>query len=141
MRQPKTLTRLAKFIRELARRLVGELYDGPGAPRRLRKYVEDFADLHPHATRDDWITYTIEFANESYRSGYVRGYEDSVRVDLDLGPSPEMVADAMDPAWRDDDRAIVLEELQRPVPDTWQDEIVMADALVAAWLANSKERQ
>jgi hypothetical protein len=97
------MTPFAKWTRNLFERLSGKFYEGPECPERIAKMVIDFANVHPTATRGDWVAFATRLAAEAYTSGYVRGFERSERDDAAktwLSTSPEAMADRLDPDWR-----------------------------------------
>lgn len=129
------------FLRRVARRIVGEREQPRPVPDRLRATAEDFARLNPHATRAEWIEMSSNLAAEAYRTGLSRGWEESVRRDLDLGPSPEEIADAIDPDWREPERGIDPVALARKVPDEYDVDEVTREAIEEARLmAMARER-
>lgn len=73
MRSLKYLFR--KFIQWAA----GVFYEGPEAPPRLATAVDAFQFTHPVASRDQWAAFALEMAEEAYRAGYQRGYEQRVQ--------------------------------------------------------------
>lgn len=94
------MTPLAKLSRGVLERLAGVFYEGPEPPTRLARMVVLFARAHPRATRRTWADFAADHAAESYRSGYVRGFEEAERRWGRPGPSPEELADQRDPGWR-----------------------------------------
>jgi hypothetical protein len=98
------VTPLARFAKRALERLFGTWEEGVEPPARLREMVLLFAEHHPMATRGEWLEFAAGHAAESYRTGYLRGLEASLR-DEEAKPwreaSPEALADALDPGWRD----------------------------------------
>ncbi len=98
------MTPFGNWLRRQWERWVGKWYEGPTPPQRLREMVVLFANMYPHATRQEWVEFAAGHAGEAYTSGYVRGWERSER-DPEAMPwrvtNPEMIADEMDPGWRD----------------------------------------
>ncbi len=96
------MTPLKKWLRNRAEKWLHQHYEGPAAPKRLREEVIAFANLHPHATRDKWVAFATDFANQCYESGYLRGVEWAERDPdaFDASLPPDMIADQMDPDWR-----------------------------------------
>lgn len=91
-----------KWLRKLAEKYAETYYEGPHPPARLSQMVVYFANLYPHATRQEWIAFAQGHAEECYRSGYSRGEEWAERDEDAQIPSgqPEAIADALDPDWR-----------------------------------------
>lgn len=98
------MTRLGRWWRQRLERHLRRYYEGPEPPRRLVDHAFLFANECPKATRGDWIAFAIHLANEAYKSGWVRGYEASERGGVEhparRTPTPEDIADEMDPGWR-----------------------------------------
>jgi len=96
------MTRFGKWVRNNLEKYLGKYYEGFDAPDRLRAMVIAFANFYPQATRDQWIAFATAHAAESYRSGYMRGYEYIERDPDSWMPDvpPELIADQMDPNWR-----------------------------------------
>jgi hypothetical protein len=90
------VTRLARFVRNILEMLLARFYEGPEPPKRLAEMVLVFANMHPRATRAEWTAFAQAHANETYRTGYVRGLEFAER-DLDRRPKddPERLMAAM----------------------------------------------
>lgn len=95
------MTPLVRWLRNRAEAWLGRLYEGPSAPKRLREQAIAFANMHPNATRGEWLAFAAGFAEECYEAGYVRGLEWAERDPEPEGgkPSPEEIADEMDPDW------------------------------------------
>lgn len=70
---------LQRFIRNVTQRIRKTYYEGPDPPNRIRAMVNDFANAHPQATRQDWVEFSSSLAEEFYRSAYTRGLEWSER--------------------------------------------------------------
>jgi hypothetical protein len=96
------MTPVLKFIKRLTEKWFGEWSEGPDPPDRIMNMVFVFALEHPHATRGDWIRFSIEHAAEAYRSAYQRGVEWVERDPAGTRPDipPEVIADQLDPNWR-----------------------------------------
>jgi hypothetical protein len=105
------LTPVLRFLKRQVEHYLGSFYEGPEPPRRLRRMVLLFANAHPKATRREWAEFAAAHAAEAYQSGYTRGWERSER-DADAMPwlvqEPEIVADALDPGWRDGPNALLV---------------------------------
>lgn len=99
------MTPLKKYLRKLAERFLGTYEEGEKAPKRLREQVMAFAEMYPKATRLEWMTFAAGFAEECYEAGFIRGVEwaerDPEALTFEPGKSPEEIADAMDPTWRE----------------------------------------
>jgi hypothetical protein len=97
------VTPFVRWLKRVIEKLFGRWNETYEAPERLREMVVLFANMHPHATRADWLEFAAGHAAEAYRSGYIRGWERSER-DAEAMPwattSPEVIADEMDPDWR-----------------------------------------
>lgn len=94
-------TPIVRLVRQLVERVASRFYEAEDPPARLAQFVDDFAMLHPRATRQQWCDMAKALADGSYRAGYQRGYERSERApgaDLPATP-PELVADSMDLGW------------------------------------------
>lgn len=93
-----------------------------------------FASMNPGATRAQWAEFAGALADEAYGSGYIRGVEWAER-DFDGGeprPSPEALADAIDPAWRErpwQPQAYLAGDPDAPVPEERTADEAMAEAL------------
>ena len=98
------MTPFGNWVKRQWERWVGVWYEGPEPPQRLGEMVVLFANMHPHATRAEWVAFASGHAGQAYMSGYVRGWERSER-DPDVMPwrvsSPNTIADEMDPGWRE----------------------------------------
>lgn len=68
-----------RMLRNMAQRVAKVFYEGPEPPKRLAVAVDEFARANQHATQRDWSTFALHFAQECYRTGYVRGLEWSER--------------------------------------------------------------
>jgi hypothetical protein len=88
-------------VTRLAEKLAGHFYEGPEPPERIAEMARVFASLHPRATRGEWLAMAEELAREAYRSGWVRGFEYAERDPEEPAVSPEVIADAHLPGWRD----------------------------------------
>ncbi len=116
------MTPLVRWFRDVREKLFGRFYDGPQPPERLDKIVVVFSHLHQNATKRDWVEFAIAHARESYRSGWVRGFE-HVERDPDERAiiehaDPDVMADALDPDWRwSPEVELSGERLDVPVPE------------------------
>jgi hypothetical protein len=125
--------RVKKWLRGQAERWIEQHYEGPEPPARLGEQVLSFANMFPHATRGEWVTFAADFADQCYRSGYIRGVEWAERdpAAFDSKVPPEMIADQMDPDWRW--RPAVVLELPAGdvVPETYEQHEVIRDQVAA----------
>jgi|ERR1700722_2026544 len=114
-------TPIVRWFRNLREKLLGKFYDGPEAPDRLRQMVVVFANTNPTATRLEWIRFAVEHAKESYRAGWVRGYEYTERDPDERAVmrhvDPEMIALAMDPDWEWSPEVKLAEDPATVVPE------------------------
>lgn len=94
--------RVKKWVRKRLELFAGTYEEGADPPNRIRKQVEAFASLNPHATRAEWIEFAARFSGETYAAGYIRGVEWAEREpDAGVVPGlPEAIADDLDPEWR-----------------------------------------
>lgn len=112
------MTRFSRFFRRMFEKWVGAFYEGPEPPDRLGDMVIVFANLHPRATRAQWAKFATEHARECYRSGWVRGMENSERDEREPEIEPEVMADAMDGgAWRERPAG---PRMEAPPDDDWR---------------------
>ena len=79
-----------RWLVRVAERLARRYYEGPDPPRRIAQAVDSFVVLHPKASRWEWTEFARLQCEESYRSGYVRGVERSVR-DRDYSVEPHLL--------------------------------------------------
>lgn len=112
------MTPFKRLVVSTLEKAIGRYYEGPEPPGYIDRMVEQFAQDAPRATRGQWVAFALGLAQEAYRAGYTRGYEYVERTD-DWHPTlpPEVVADMMDPTWKDDERGINLAEAGAIVPD------------------------
>lgn len=95
------MTPLMKWLRKQRDKWLGTWEEGPEPPERLRLMVVDFANRHLGASRKQWVDFATGLAGESYRSGYLRGFDYTERThDWRPDVPPEVLADWVDPAWR-----------------------------------------
>jgi hypothetical protein len=95
------VTPFLRLCKRLWERVIGTWDEGPEPPVRLREAVLMFANMHPRATRRDWVNFASHFAGESYRTGFIRGWEMDVRTAEHpwKGEPPELMANMLDPGW------------------------------------------
>lgn len=95
------LTPVGRFLRNLGEKLAKRFYEGPEPPERIARYAEEFAILHPGATRAEWVRFATGLGQTFYRSGWTRGFEWTDR-DLDRRDplvDPDRLAHAMGHDW------------------------------------------
>ncbi len=111
------MTPVGKAIRRIADRIAKRLYEGPEPPRRLADEVRAFRRLYPDASGDEWEEFATTIAENSYRDGYVRGFEWTER-DLDSKPKddPDVLAEQMRHDWAPSDNPDVRLALQQGDP-------------------------
>jgi hypothetical protein len=127
------MTRLGRWIRNFIEWFLRRYYEGPDAPPRLAQNVTAFAALHPHATVAEWMEFSSRFANECYRTGYVRGLEWAER-DLDRRDpvdDPEVLLDKRDNDWSWVNMAPNDEEMRRIVSSNPYDHLSPEERLLA----------
>lgn len=108
------MTPLVRWFRNLREKLFGSFFEGPAPPDRLAQMAIVFANTNPTATRAEWLRFCIEHARESYRAGWVRGYEYTERDPDERAiisqVDPDVVATAMDPDWQWSPEVTLTEE-------------------------------
>lgn len=134
------MTPFVRAARWVLERLAGTFYEGPEPPLRLSEMVDDFLALNPTPDHEEWSEFSRELARESYRVGFVRGYEHDVRdwdrSEIYRQKDPERLADALDPSWRD--RPYVEEH--DPAPPSATASLSGAGILEAAFRKARRER-
>lgn len=95
------MTPFLRLLKRAVEKLLGQWDEGPEPPERFREAVMMFANDNPHATRREWMEFATYFAGETYRTGFVRGWEMDVRTAEQpwKGEPPEAMANALDPGW------------------------------------------
>lgn len=83
------MTVIRRKLRDILERLLGRFYEGPRPPPRIREEVGLFALMHPHASAEDWAEFAVRFAENCYRDGFVRGFEQSERDPDRIEPEPD----------------------------------------------------
>jgi len=115
------VTPAVKWLTRLRDKWLGNFYEGPEPPQRLREIVVVFANLHSRATRAEWLEFAAAHAEEAYRCGYVRGFENAERDPDPIDVPPERLADQMDPSWRWQPNVLLTDPLGivqgEPLPD------------------------
>lgn len=92
------MTRFARWWRDLLERWSERYFEGPEPPARLTEMAIAFAEMHPNATRREWVAFAAAHARNSYSSGYARGYEYVERdPDFFKDRSPDEAAAQLDP--------------------------------------------
>lgn len=118
----KKLAPFTKWLRNLFQKMRSTFYEGPEPPTRLAKVVLAFAHHNKNATRKEWIEFSIQFAEECYRSGYQRGIEWYHRdpEQSKLPVDPDILADAESHDWQWTDGIPSQDELaiDKEVPET-----------------------
>jgi hypothetical protein len=111
------VTKLDRWIRNAAERLLERFYEGPRPPMRLAEEVAAFGAANPSATREEWARFATRLAHGAYRDGFTRGFEWAERdLDrLDMG-DPERVAELLrhDFEWHSPDH-LTSDELRERV--------------------------
>lgn len=98
------MTPFAAWVRRRLEKALGRFEEGAEAPARIREQAIAFANVMRKSTRKEWAEFAADYAEECYRSGYLRGVEWAERDPAPAAgtrPSPEEIADAVDPTWRD----------------------------------------
>lgn len=91
---------VARLLRDTFERLTARFYEGPEPPPRLRDEVLMFRLMQPNASVAAWVEFAIGLAEQSYRSGFTRGFAWHERSLAEQRPdSPERIADAEANAW------------------------------------------
>ena len=98
------MTPFKKALRRLVEKMVGRFYEGPEPPPRIAEEVIAFRRLYPDASVNEWSAFTQRIAENSYRDGFVRGFEWAER-DLDSKPKddPDVLFEQMQHAWAPSD--------------------------------------
>lgn len=130
------MTPFVRWLRKLREKTLGTFFEGPEPPKRLRDLAIMFAETHPNATREAWVEFAGNHAEEAYKLGYVRGIEYTERAPEIWEPdiSPEAMADAIDPEWIN--RPIQLTHPEGVVPEEMSEHELMSsqlDAMVEKW--------
>ena len=136
------MTPFGKLVRKIGEKLVGKFYEGPELPSRLREMVVRFANEHPRATKGDWVEFTTSLLSETYESGWLQGVERTERT-YDWRPdiAPEILADMLDPGWKEDGRGIQLQSAGAIVVDDEEtDEDLLRRQSNEVFLAGSRRR-
>jgi hypothetical protein len=138
------MTPLFRWFRNAYEKLFGKFFEGPQPPARLGEIVIVFANKYPAATRDDWVRFATEHANECYRSGWVRGYErgerDPDERDIIAQARPEVLADALEHDWRWSPE-VVLNEPERVPKESAQTEAEEVEELMRELRDEQRKRQ
>lgn len=94
------MTPLKRKVRDLLERLLRRFYEGPTPPPRIQEEVRLFALMHPHAGAAEWEQLAVRHAENAYRDGFVRGFEQSERDPDRVEPTPdERILDAHRHDW------------------------------------------
>jgi hypothetical protein len=100
------MTPLRRWVVRLLERALDRYSEGPNLPARFVSVAEQYrwtVATNRGAETSDWEAFAIGLAASAYRDGYVRGFEAAERWEhpWDRHPSPEDVADAERPGWRE----------------------------------------
>lgn len=94
------MTPLRRKLRNLLERLLKRFYEGPHPPPRIQEEARLFGLMNPVASAEEWENFAIRFAENCYRDGFVRGYEQSERDPDRIKLSPdEAILDAQRHDW------------------------------------------
>jgi hypothetical protein len=83
------VTPLRSKLRNLLERLLKRFYEGPHPPPRIREEARLFDLLNPGASPEEWEEFAVRFAENCYRDGFVRGFEQSERDPDRIEPTPD----------------------------------------------------
>jgi hypothetical protein len=89
---------LSDLLRKVAASYLERTAEGPELPGWLRAEVVGWFAAHPSPSPAEQVEMAVGFARMAYREGYESGFGERLREED--GPSPDEVADAMDPGWR-----------------------------------------
>jgi hypothetical protein len=93
------MTRLGRLLRNLLERILARYHEGPEPPRRLAEEVRLFRVYYPRATPEQWAQFATTIAQNSYRSGFTRGYEWQERGWEGPPIEPEVLAEIQAHDW------------------------------------------
>lgn len=112
------MTRFSKWLRKRVEKWLDRYYEGPEVPPRFSQYVIDFMHVYPQATKRQWLQFALRLAEESYKSGFVRGFENAERDESEPEIDPDVLADATMPGWRARPMSTVVpDDMDDPVQD------------------------
>jgi len=112
------MTRFTKWLRKRVEKWLNRYYEGPEVPPRFFQYAIDFMHTYPAATKRQWLQFSLRLAEESYKSGFVRGFENAERDESEPEIDPDVLADATMPGWRSRPMSTVVpEDMDDPVQD------------------------
>lgn len=112
------MTPFAKWLNKIAEKIVDRYYEGPQPPERLTQEARAFAALCPNATISEWADFAASLAKQSWREGWVRGFEHAERDPQPYRDDlpPDVLMDLIDRNWRDSPPVALPEPLRRVVP-------------------------
>ena len=112
------MTRFTKWLRKRVEKWLDRYYEGPETPPRFSQYAIDFMHVYPQATKRQWLQFSLRLAEESYKSGFVRGFENAERDENEPEIDPDVLADATMPGWRTRPMSTVVpDDMDDPVQD------------------------
>lgn len=91
--------RIKRFLNKWVEKFTGRFYEGPEPPRRMLEEVRLFRLFYPDAGADEWEIFAATLAANSYKSGFVRGYEWQERGWEGPAVEPEQVAELLEQDW------------------------------------------
>lgn len=80
-------------------RFRGTFYEGPEPPPRLAESVKLFRLYYPDATPEQWEKFAVRLANNTYRDGFIRGWEWLQRGWEGPDIEPEQLAEIQSHDW------------------------------------------
>lgn len=83
------VTSLKRKLRNFLELLLRKFYEGPTPPPRIQEEARLFALMNPHAGADEWEEFAARHADNAYRDGFVRGFEQSERDPERVVPEPD----------------------------------------------------
>lgn len=86
-------------MHRLLEKLTDQFYEGPEPPKRLPEKVKLFRLYYPHADADEWAAFANRIARNSYKDGFIRGYEWQERDWPGPELEPERVAELTEQDW------------------------------------------
>lgn len=131
-----------KWARKFVEKFFDEYYEGPSPPDRLRLEAQAYAAMNPNALISDWVDFAALLARQSWREGWVRGYENAERDPEPFRDDlpPDVVADMLDKTWRESIPVAMPEPIRRVVPATLSIEELHERQIRLMVEASAKER-